>query len=103
MNIMRQMARLQKTIANVTARLDHVEVTGESGGGMVKVVATAGHRIRSITIEQALLDTGDREMLESLLVAGLNQALDAASVAARKHAIDAVKPEMRAGLDTDPT
>ena len=102
MNILsKKMAQFQEAVTNMGERLAEIEATGESGGGMVKVTATGSHRIKSIKIEQALLDTGDMEMLEDLLVAGLNQALEAASARAQEHTREALGSLTPAGFNAD--
>ncbi len=101
MNILGKMAKLQQTMADISARLGDIEVTGESGGGMVTVTATGSQRIRSIKIDQALLDTGDMDMLEDLLVAGLNQALEAAAEKARTQTREAIGGLAPPGFDPD--
>ncbi len=95
------MAKLQKNMEDITARLSAIEVVGESGGGMVKVIATGAQRIKSVKIEKALFDAGDVEMLEDLLLAGLNQALQAASERAGTETREALGNLMPPGLSLD--
>lgn len=66
-----QMQAAQQTLAAQT-------VTTEVGGGMVKVTANGALRITSITIEPEAVDPNDREMLEDLIVSGVNKALEEA-------------------------
>jgi hypothetical protein len=66
-NVQEQMARAQE-------QLDHIEVEGASGGGMVKVRATARGAVRGVTIDPTLLNAESREMLEDLIVAAFNDA-----------------------------
>jgi nucleoid-associated protein EbfC len=66
-NVQEQMARAQE-------QLDHIEVEGASGGGMVKVRATARGAVRGVTIDPGLLNADSREMLEDLIVAAFNDA-----------------------------
>ena len=66
-NVQEQMARAQ-------AQLDHIEVEGASGGGMVKVRATARGAVRGLSIDPTLLTADNREMLEDLIVAAFNDA-----------------------------
>lgn len=53
-------------------------VEASAGGGMVTAVATGALRIRELRIEPALLETGDREMIQDLTAAAVNAALGAA-------------------------
>jgi DNA-binding YbaB/EbfC family protein len=66
-NVQEQMARAQE-------QLDRIEVEGASGGGMVKVRATARGAVRGVSIDPSLLTTESREMLEDLIVAAFNDA-----------------------------
>jgi DNA-binding YbaB/EbfC family protein len=58
--------------------LSRLRVHGIAGGGMVTVEANGQQKILSCKIEETLLQTGDQEMLEDLLVSAINQALDKA-------------------------
>lgn len=66
-NVQEQMARAQQ-------QLDQIEVEGASGGGMVKVRATARVAVRGVSIDPSLLTADSREMLEDLIVAAFNDA-----------------------------
>jgi DNA-binding YbaB/EbfC family protein len=66
-NVQEQMARAQE-------QLDRIEVEGASGGGMVKVRATARGAVRGVSIDPSLLTADNREMLEDLIVAAFNDA-----------------------------
>ena len=99
LNILGKMAKLQEDMKAVASELNGIEVSGEAGGGMVKVTATAAQRIKSVEIEQALLDAGDPQMLQDLLVAGLNQALEAAAEKAKAHTSEAMQSMLPPGFD----
>ena len=73
--MMKEAQKLQQKMMEKQAELAEKEVTGSSGGGMVKVVATADQQIRSIVIEKEVIDPADAEMLQDLLVAAVNDAL----------------------------
>ena len=72
-NLMRQAQQMQETMQKAQAELAALEVTGESGAGMVKVVMNGRHEVKQIKIEPRLLGE-DRDMLEDLLVAAVNDA-----------------------------
>lgn len=72
--LMKQAQRMQAEMQKAQAELATTEVQGEAGGGMVKLVMTCNHHVRSISIDPALLGD-DREMLEDVLVAAFNDAL----------------------------
>ena len=99
LNMLGKMAKIQKRMSDMQRQVGNLEATGESGGGMVKVVATGDQRVKSITIEQVLLDTGDLEMLQDLVAAGVNQALDAAAEAARQKMQEVLGDMAPPGMD----
>jgi DNA-binding YbaB/EbfC family protein len=71
-------AELQKAQEN----LDHVEVEGTSGGGMVTIRATAKGRILAVSIDESLLQPSEKTMLEDLVAAAINDARGKADQAA---------------------
>jgi len=73
-NLMRQAQQMQETMQKAQAELAELEVTGESGAGMVKVVLNGRHEAKRVTIEPKLMGE-EVEMLEDLLVAALNDAV----------------------------
>jgi DNA-binding YbaB/EbfC family protein len=64
---------MQANMQKAQDELAAIEVEGVAGGGMVKVVVTCKHEVRRVTIEDALLKD-DKEMLEDLVAAALNDA-----------------------------
>lgn len=72
--LMKQAQQMQENMKRVQEELAQLEVEGQSGAGMVKVVMTCKHEARRITIEPSLLQE-DREMLEDLLVAAINDCV----------------------------
>jgi DNA-binding YbaB/EbfC family protein len=72
-NLMRQAQQMQENMQKAQAELASLEVTGESGAGMVKIVLNGRHEAKKVTIEPKLLSE-DAEMLEDLVVAALNDA-----------------------------
>jgi nucleoid-associated protein EbfC len=73
-NLMRQAQQMQETMQKAQAELADVRVTGESGAGMVKIVLNGRHEATSVQIEPRLLGE-DKEMLEDLVVAAVNDAV----------------------------
>ena len=86
-------AELQKAQDN----LDSVEVEGASGGGLVRIKATAKGRILQVSIDDSLLVPTEKSMLEDLIAAALNDARAKADVAA-----SAEMQKMSAGLPLPP-
>ena len=82
-NMMKQAQALQANMQKAQAEIASLEITGEAGGGMVKITINGRHEARRVQIEPAAFGD-DREMLEDLLAAALNDAvhkLEAASQA----------------------
>ena len=73
-NLMKQAQQMQEKMQQAQDDLAKVEVTGESGAGMVKATVTCRNDVKKIEIDDALLGD-DKEMLEDLIVAALNDAL----------------------------
>ena len=64
-----ELSRVQEELANIT-------VEGSSGGGMVKVVANCQNQIMEVKVEPEVIDPEEKEMLEDLIAAAVNQALE---------------------------
>jgi DNA-binding YbaB/EbfC family protein len=73
-NLMRQAQQMQETMQKAQAELAEIEVTGESGAGMVKVTLNGKHEAKKVSIEPKLLGE-DKDMLEDLLTAAINDAV----------------------------
>ena len=80
--IFKQAQQFQGKMSAMQENLGQVRVEGQAGGGMVTVEASGHQKILNIRVEESLLESDDREMLEDLLVAAVNQALDKAKEAA---------------------
>lgn len=72
-NIMKQAREMQENLQKAQEQIARMEVVGESGAGMVKVVMTGRHEVKAVNIDAALLDD-DKEMLEDLIAAAINDA-----------------------------
>jgi DNA-binding YbaB/EbfC family protein len=71
--LMRQAQQLQANMQKAQEQLGSLEVTGESGGGMVKVTMNGRHEVRRVQIDPSVAGD-DREMLEDLVAAACNDA-----------------------------
>ena len=71
-------ATVQAQMQEAQAKLDSVEVEGVSGGGLVKIRASAKGRIKGISIDDSLMVLSDKQMLEDLLAAAFNDAREKA-------------------------
>jgi nucleoid-associated protein EbfC len=72
--LMKQAQEMQESMKRMQEELASVEVEGQSGAGMVKVVMTCRHDVRRVAIDQSLLKD-DKEMLEDLVAAAVNDAV----------------------------
>ena len=75
---------IQKQMNDVQAKLDTVEVEGQSGGGMVRIRCTARGRILSVSIDDSLLKPEEKQMVEDLVTAAFNDARTKADAAANR-------------------
>ena len=73
-NMIKQAQAMQANMQKVQAEIAAIEVSGESGGGMVKVIMTGKHEVKRVQIEPAV-GSEDREMLEDLIAAAINDAV----------------------------
>ena len=73
--LMKQAQELQASIQKAQQELAQAEVTGQAGGNMVSVVMTGRHEVKRVNIDPKLLGD-DREMLEDLIAAAVNDAVN---------------------------
>ena len=84
-NLLKQAQQVQEEVQRVKQKLGGMKVTGTSGGGMVTVTANGKQQIIDIKIEAEAIKMDDKEMLEDLIVAGVNQALEHSQNLANEH------------------
>lgn len=72
--MMKQAQEMQQRMQDMQEELARVEISGASGGGMVKVTVTAKGEMRKIDIDPSLIVPEDRDMLEDLILAAHNDA-----------------------------
>ena len=87
-NIMKQAQAMQENLQKAQEELASMEVTGQSGGGMVSVVMTGKHEVRRVSIDDSLLGE-DKDMLEDLVAAAINDAV---------HKVESTSQEKMSGL-----
>ena len=73
-NFVKQAQALQANMQKAQEEIAHLEVTGEAGGGTVKVLMSGRHEVKRVQIEPAIFGE-DREMLEDLIAAAVNDAV----------------------------
>ena len=75
-NIMKQAQAMQENMQKAQEELANIEVTGEAGGGMVKLIMTCRHDVKRVEIDPELMgDADDKEILEDLVAAAMNDAV----------------------------
>lgn len=75
-NMMKQAQQVQENMKQMQEKLATLEVEGQSGAGMVKVIMTCRHDVKSVQIDDSLVGDGDdKEMLEDLIAAAFNDAV----------------------------
>ncbi len=72
-NLMKQAQKMQADMQKAQEEMANVEVTGQAGGGLVSVIMTCRHDVKRVTIDDSVMD--DKEMLEDLLAAAVNDAV----------------------------
>lgn len=87
-NLMKQAQEMQASMQRAQEELASLEVTGESGGGLVKVTMTGRHEVRRIHIDDSLVGD-DKDMLEDLVAAAINDAV---------HKVETTSKERMSGL-----
>ena len=87
-NLMKQAQQLQANMQKAQAEIAAMEVTGESGGGMVKVTINGRHEAKRVQLDPSV-PMDDREMIEDLVAAAFNDAA---------HRLEAMTQEKMSGL-----
>ncbi|MCV6610403.1 MAG: YbaB/EbfC family nucleoid-associated protein [Amphritea sp.] len=73
-NLMKQAQKMQAELQKAQEEIAQAEVTGESGAGMVKIVMNGRHDVKSVAIDDTLMEE-DKEILEDLIAAAVNDAV----------------------------
>jgi DNA-binding YbaB/EbfC family protein len=77
--MMKQIQKMQSKMVQLQEELDAQEVEGTAGGGMVKAIVSGKGDIKEVKIDPQVMEDGDVEMLEDLIVAAITQAQENAS------------------------
>lgn len=75
--MMQQAQQMQFKLQEMQEKLKDIEVDGEAGGGMVKVKMACSGDVKSVSIDPSVISAEDKETLEDLIVAALNNAGEA--------------------------
>ena len=97
--MMKQVQKMQAEMERVQNELENKTVTQESGGGMVKATANGKKGIVSIEIDNEIIESGDKEMIEDLVVAAVNKALEAAGKMAEEEMANVTKGMIPPGMN----
>lgn len=73
-NLMKQAQKMQESMQKAQEELANLESTGQAGGGLVSVVMNGRHECKHVSIDDSLLEE-DRDMLEDLMAAAINDAV----------------------------
>jgi nucleoid-associated protein EbfC len=97
--LMKQAQAMQDNMKKAQDELGHIEVTGESGSGMVKVTMTCKHDVKRVQIDPSLL-ADDKDMIEDLVAAAFNDAVRKAeeTTQAKMGKISAGMPSLPGGM-----
>jgi DNA-binding YbaB/EbfC family protein len=87
-NLMKQAQQMQANMQKAQEEIANMQITGESGGGLVRVTMTGRHEARRVEIDDSLVGE-DKDMLEDLIAAAINDAA---------HRIEAETQERMAGM-----
>ena len=82
-NLMKQAQKMQEDMQRAQEEIANMEITGQSGGGLVKVIMNGQHELRKVTIDDSLVGD-DKDMLEDLVAAAVNDASQRLAVASRE-------------------
>jgi len=82
--LMQQAQRMQEAMQKAQQALATIEVSGAAGGGLVNVTMSCNHQVRRVSIDPGLLGD-DRDMLEDLVAAAVNDALRKVEQATQEH------------------
>lgn len=94
--LMKQASQMQEKMQAMQEQAANAEVTGESGAGLVKVVMNGRHDVRSVSLDESLMQES-KEFLEDLLAAAVNDAVRKVEA----HSKDALS-SMTGGIDLPP-
>jgi len=83
-NMMKQAQQLQKKMSETQEKLNSIEVQGISGGGLVKVTATAKGEIKRIQLDDSIIKPEEREIIEDLIIAAIHDAKQKGEVVAQE-------------------
>lgn len=97
--MMKQIQKMQAEMERVQGELGNKTITEESGGGVVRATVNGRKELVSIQIDDEILKSDDREMLEDLVVAAVNKALESAGKMAEEEMQNVTRGLIPPGLN----
>ena len=97
--MMKQVQKMQAEMERVQSELANKTVSEEAGGGMVKATVNGKKELISISIDNEILSSGDKEMLEDLIVAAVNKSLESAGKMAEEEMGNVTRGMIPPGLN----
>ena len=97
--MMKQIQKMQAEMEKKQSELANKSVTAESGGGMVKATCNGQKELVSLEIDEEIAKSGDKEMMEDLIVAAVNKSLEAAGKMAEEDIASVTKGMIPPGLN----
>jgi nucleoid-associated protein EbfC len=91
MGLMKQAEAMQQKLQDAQAELETIEVEGASGGGVVSVRVTGKGQLKAISIDPSLMNPDEKEILEDLIVAAMNEARSKAERAVQERMAEVTK------------
>jgi len=97
--MLKQVQKMQAEMEKIQAELGNKTVTEESGGGVVKATCNGKKELVSLTIDNEIIGSDDKDMLEDLIVAAVNKALDSAGRLAEEEMASVTKGMVPPGFN----
>ena len=72
--MMKQAQEMQSKMSEMQDKLSELEVAGSSGGGLIEITMSGKHQVKALKIDESLVDKDDKEVLEDLIIAAINDA-----------------------------
>ncbi|MGL1889531.1 MAG: YbaB/EbfC family nucleoid-associated protein [Reichenbachiella sp.] len=85
MKMMGKVKEMQSKMKEVQEQLAAVEVIGESGAGLVKATVNGQKKLLKVDIDDSLVNSADKQIVEDLVVAAVNKATDEANIIAQEY------------------
>lgn len=85
MKMMGKVKEVQEKMKEAQASLSQIEIVGESGAGLVKATVNGQKKVIKVDIDDSLVNTADKDIVQDLIVAAVNKAIDEIDILAKEH------------------